>query len=74
MNYDIDVNDLVLHFEDQGCIITEADEGQGGFFIDGKPFNLAEAFEPDACKNCNNNPKNGGSGFCHCVLGQRMIY
>lgn len=26
--------------------------------------------EPSACKNCSNNPKNGGSGICHCTLGQ----
>ena len=28
----------------------------------------------DWCKNCSNNSKNGGSGICHCVLGQRVIY
>lgn len=26
------------------------------------------------CKNCPNNPLNGGSGICHCVLGQPIIY
>lgn len=26
--------------------------------------------EQSACKNCSNNPKNGGSGICHCILGQ----
>jgi hypothetical protein len=24
---------------------------------------------PEACKNCSNNPSNGGSGLCHCILG-----
>lgn len=29
---------------------------------------------PDACKSCSNNPANGGSGICHCILGQRVVY
>ena len=24
---------------------------------------------PEACKNCNNHPSNGGSGICFCTLG-----
>lgn len=31
------------------------------------------AFEQSACVNCSNNPKNGGSGICHCTLGQPKI-
>lgn len=27
-------------------------------------------FSQSACVNCSNNPKNGGSGICHCTLGQ----
>ncbi len=30
-------------------------------------------FEQSACVNCSNNPKNGGSGICHCTLGQPKI-
>lgn len=30
-------------------------------------------FEQPACINCNNNPKNGGSGICFCTLGQMTI-
>lgn len=26
-----------------------------------------------ACDNCANNPKNGGSGICHCTLGLPVI-
>lgn len=74
MSYDINVKDLIRYLEDQGCIITKAKEGQGGFFIDGKPIDLAELFKSGACENCSNNPKNGGSGFCQCVLGQKVIY
>ena len=29
--------------------------------------------EQSACKNCPNNIKNGGSGICHCILGQMQI-
>lgn len=25
----------------------------------------------DPCERCPNNPKNGGSGICHCILGNR---
>lgn len=25
------------------------------------------------CDNCSNNPKNGGSGICHCILGKPII-
>jgi len=28
---------------------------------------------PDPCKNCSNHPSNGGSGICHCILGQPKI-
>jgi hypothetical protein len=31
------------------------------------------AFEQSACVNCSNNSKNGGSGVCHCTLGQPKI-
>ena len=27
-----------------------------------------------SCINCSNNPKNGGSGICHFILGQQVIY
>ena len=26
------------------------------------------------CDNCSNNIKNGGSGICHCILGQQIFY
>jgi hypothetical protein len=29
---------------------------------------------PEACRNCSNHPSNGGSGICHCILGQQTIY
>ena len=27
-----------------------------------------------ACEQCPNNPNNGGSGICHCILGSPVIY
>ena len=30
--------------------------------------------EPSPCDGCSNNPKNGGSGICHCTLGQKVFY
>lgn len=30
-------------------------------------------YESSPCVHCSNNPKNGGSGVCHCILGQRVI-
>lgn len=34
---------------------------------------LMGEFEQSACVNCPNNIKNGGSGICHCILGQMQI-
>lgn len=34
---------------------------------------LAHTFNNQACINCSNNPKNGGSGICHCTLGSIII-
>lgn len=25
--------------------------------------------KPSSCDYCSNNPKNGGSGICHCIIG-----
>lgn len=30
--------------------------------------------ENSPCDTCSNNPKNGGSGICHCILGLRDTY
>lgn len=30
-------------------------------------------FDNQPCINCPSNPKNGGSGICHCTLGQMNI-
>ena len=33
------------------------------------PQIIVTPFGSSACQNCTNNPKNGGSGICHCTLG-----
>lgn len=35
---------------------------------------LASTFTDDFCVNCPNNPANGGSGICHCTLGNRAQF
>lgn len=37
--------------------------------VDSLKGSLVDNFEQSACANCSNNPKNGGSGICHCTLG-----
>lgn len=34
-----------------------------------KTFNTS-----NPCRNCSNNPSNGGSGICHCILGSKVFY
>ena len=31
-------------------------------------------YDNPACQKCSNNPINGGSGICHCILGNQIIY
>ena len=33
-----------------------------------------DSFIKDNCACCSNNPKNGGSGICHCILGSSQFY
>ena len=35
--------------------------------------NFMPTFDNLACVYCSNNPKNGGSGICHCTLGTPSI-
>ena len=32
-----------------------------------------DSFQNHSCIMCANNPRNGGSGICHCTLGQSQI-
>ena len=46
--------------------------------IDNKLFDIfggvKQEFINDACKHCSNHPLNGGSGICHCILGNTIVY
>ena len=33
------------------------------------PYVVSDSVYPNNCKYCGNNPENGGSGVCHCILG-----
>lgn len=37
------------------------------------PYATMDSFSNGVCITCGNNPKNGGSGICHCTLGQPQI-
>lgn len=37
-------------------------------------FDSLFSFTNSPCDTCSNNPKNGGSGICHCTLGTLVIY
>lgn len=37
------------------------------------PFDVNLINSPSVCEQCPNNIKNGGSGICHCTLGQPQI-
>lgn len=53
-----------------------------GNYSDNKTFEIREVpyqpsdtgYEANPCANCPNNPKNGGSGICHCIIGLPKIY
>ena len=32
-----------------------------------------KAYDGSPCQHCSNNPINGGSGICHCILGQQPV-
>ena len=34
---------------------------------------IDKTYDGSPCDRCSNNPKNGGSGICHCILGQPQI-
>lgn len=42
------------------------------YFIITNPID-SNMFSNSACDNCPTNPKNGGNGICHCILGLPTI-
>lgn len=49
--------------------IKDIDSLSGLKFVS-NPF---KPFENSPCENCPNNIKNGGSGICHCILGNQTM-
>ena len=35
---------------------------------------IQQPYQVSPCTYCSNNPNNGGSGICHCILGTPKIY
>lgn len=35
---------------------------------------IQQPYQTSPCMYCSNNPNNGGSGICHCILGAPKIY
>lgn len=38
------------------------------------PYATMDFVQNNPCDKCPTNAKNGGSGICHCILGQQVIY
>ena len=38
------------------------------------PYAMMDFVQNNPCDKCPTNAKNGGSGICHCILGQQAIY
>ncbi len=38
------------------------------------PYATMDTLQINPCDKCPTNVKNGGSGICHCILGQQVIY
>lgn len=38
------------------------------------PYATLDGLQNNPCDKCPTNAKNGGSGICHCILGQQVIY
>ena len=37
-------------------------------------YNNTNNTAPGPCRNCPNHPMNGGTGICHCILGNSVRY
>ena len=51
----------------------ESSDPNGTFTLRNFPMQPSDAYYNDSCRYCSNNPINGGSGICHCILGQPKI-
>ena len=37
-------------------------------------YNTNFPYYNNICMSCPNNPRNGGSGICNCILGTQIVY
>ena len=74
----IDIPDRIYYGAKNGITVNGSDASQ--ILIDAvkssTPY-VTESFtwnyDNETCKYCGNNPKNGGSGVCHCTLATYKI-
>ena len=58
----------------KGYDITMMDEECGGCTESHEKWESNVYQTQKVCEYCPNNPNNGGSGVCHCILGSPVIY
>lgn len=57
-----------------GTVVITDDNPQDYRMTYNTNFPYYQHFYNNTCMNCSNNPKNGGSGNCNCILGTQVIY
>ena len=64
---------MIIVIKDGTVIITD-DNSQDYRTTYNTNFPYYQHFYNNTCMSCPNNPKNGGSGNCNCILGTQIIY
>lgn len=64
---------MIIVIKDGIVIITD-DNSQGYRTTYNTNFPYYQHFYNNTCMSCPNNPKNGGSGICNCILGTQVVY
>lgn len=67
MNTTISLNDYINTTTTDATLNGEVDGYIVERYIPVQPSDAA--YDSSACKYCSNNPRNGGSGICNCILG-----
>ena len=55
------------------CTEQKYDEWQRKYLGEWVGIEWPKIDYPSCCDGCLNNPKNGGSGVCYCILGQMQV-
>ena len=64
------ITKIIIEIDDDNNLFLNGQLIPSSYFNN---INLNNSNIPDACINCPNHPSNGGSGICHCILGQSKI-